>query len=787
MKKLIIFFVAVFAIVACGGSEASQDVKVVDGQFVLDGQPQYFIGTNMWYAGRLAASAEGMQRLEKELDYLKGIGVTNLRVLATEGEDLDALELALQQMEKRGMKAVLFLNNAWEWSYGFLDYLESATSQRQPRPSVDGYQAYMSAMAGFHTNSQAVALNQEYVKKVVERLKGSKAIFSWQISNEPRCFSSDPKNKDAFVNYILSTAWLIKSIDPDHLVSTGNEGFMGCEEDMDLVRRINNSREIDYITIHIWPYNWSWVKEDGISDGYDSAIEKIGEYIDSHLKIAAEMNKPVVVEEFGYPRDGFRFDKASSTVGRDAIYGYVFNRVVENQAKGGLLAGCNFWAWGGFADNAHEWWQEGDDYCGDPGQEQQGLNSVFVGDSTVDVISAATSALKNNNHIYVAMQHDWIFTGKEKTLYVDTYGDSRNDVTVNVALVADRSLMLQADTVCILSSSVKAGQRASFDLSAVEPGFYQTRVSYNGGELKSFNIGIDPEMIESPVDVDSEEFDAFWAKNLQELAAVPMDVTMEKDEAHSNEVRSSYRVKMKSLGGAEIGGLLCMPNAEGKYPVYLEYMGYGADVYDYNPDSNPERIQFLVSVRGQGIFREPQARWIDRGLDSKENFYYRGAYCDVVRAIDFVCSLPNADTDHVFALGESQGGAFTIVASALDNRIKAAAPAVPFMGDFCDYWKIVWWPVWEVFETAEKEGISREQVLDLLRWFDTKNFARRVNCPVKMGFGLQDPTCPPHTNFAAYNQFAGPKSYYTAAYCGHGIWAVPEWAAEREKFFDSLK
>lgn len=786
LKTIAIFFSALFAC-ACTSVRQTSDIQVVESQFIQDGEAQYFIGTNLWYAGRLASTAEGYARLEKELDDLHALGIDNLRVLAVEGEDIEALGKALKAMEQRGMKAVLFLNNAWEWSFGFADYLEKAGAGKQPRPKEDGYSAYMNAMAAFHTNKDAIALNHEYIKSIVGTLKESNAIFSWQISNEPRCFSSETSDKAAFVKYIHSTARLIKSIDSRHMVSTGNEGLYGCEMDMDLVRRVNDCKAIDYMTIHIWPYNWSWTAEGSIAEGVDAAIAKTEDYIDDHIKIASDLRKPMVIEEFGYPRDGFQFTKGSATSGRNALYASVFKRVVESQAEGGVLAGCNFWGWGGSAEPAHVWWEEGDDLCGDPAQEQQGLNSVFTGDSTIEVIREATTALRDNARILVPMQHDWIFKGSDKTISVSTAGSADKNIDVNLVLVTDRSLMIEADTVYNSTISVKAGKAADFDLSQMDAGFYQARVSYicEGREhhIRNFNIGIDPEDIVSEPDVDLAEFDAFWDGALAELVRVPMDAKMEIYPEYSNDVRTTYKVYVNSTDGAVMGGILCVPVKEGRYPVYMEYMGYGADVYPFDPNSYPERIQFLVSVRGQGIFREAAGRWIDRNLDNRDAYYYKGAYCDVVRAIDFVCTLPQADTTRIVALGESQGGAFTFVAAALDKRIKAAAPAVPFMGDFADYWKIVWWPVWEVFDAAKAEGISQDEVLSLMRWFDTKNFAHRITCPVKMGFGLQDPTCPPHTNFAPYNLLTSEKSYICYPYCGHGIWQIDAWREARDAWF----
>ena len=121
----------------------------------------------------------------------------------------------------------------------------------------------------------------------------------------------------------------------------------------------------------------------------DSLIENLPrakmntkDYIDMHLTICAKIKKPLVMEEFGYPRDGFKFTLDTPTQGRDGFYEYVFSLVGDNAEQGGYFAGCNFWGWGGFAQPKHEQWQVGDDYTGDPAQEAQGLNSVFSSDST---------------------------------------------------------------------------------------------------------------------------------------------------------------------------------------------------------------------------------------------------------------------------------------------------------------------------------------------------------------------------------------------------------------------
>ena len=364
-----------------------------------DGLRDYFIGTNVWYASRLAV--EDPARFEAELDSLKAHCITNLRVLATD-ENWEGMDAMLKALSARGMQAVMFLNNAWEWSPdGYASYLEKAGAGHQPHPAVEGYHIYMPAMAAFAKNRKAVALYQDHVRKVVRRYRKSDAVFSWQICNEPRPFSRDEDSFGAFLDYIRSTAALIKSLDRHHMVSTGNEGWMGCEKDYSLFEEMNACPDIDYITIHIWPYNWRWIREDNVAGGAGAAIARMEDYIDRHLEIARRLGKKVVIEEFGYPRDAFSFSRESATAGRDRVYGYVFGRVVESARSGDVLLGCNFWAWSGLARQTpgHDYWQEGDDLCGDPFQEAQGLNGVYLTDSsTLAVIDERNSELRKINN-----------------------------------------------------------------------------------------------------------------------------------------------------------------------------------------------------------------------------------------------------------------------------------------------------------------------------------------------------------------------------------------------------
>ena len=425
MMKKNIKVVVMLLLLAVAATAQSQFVTVSDGHFVRDGRLYYYVGTNLWYGAILGSEGQGgdRRRLLRELDAMKRMGIDNLRILVgSDGERgvktkveptlqvrpgvyndtiLAGLDYLLMEMGRRGMVAVLYLNNSWEWSGGYGFYLEHAGLGRQPRPDDVGYPAFMQAMAKYADCEKAHQLFYDHVRFILGRTNrytgrryvDDPAIMSWQIGNEPRAFATDAL--PAFERWIGEAAALIRSLDGNHLVSIGSEGSWGCENDYGVWERICADRNVDYCNVHLWPYNWSWVRPDHLVEDLPKACENTRDYIERHLDICSRINKPLVMEEFGYPRDGFKFALGTSTEGRDGYYRYVFSLVADNAEQGGRFAGCNFWGWGGYAQPRHEQWQVGDPYTGDPAQEAQGLNSVFIGDkSTLKVVRQQVKRMK---------------------------------------------------------------------------------------------------------------------------------------------------------------------------------------------------------------------------------------------------------------------------------------------------------------------------------------------------------------------------------------------------------
>ena len=422
MRKTILFFAALFlfslGITSCNNTAGDVPfVHVENGQFIKNGQPYHFIGINFWYAGILASEGTGgnRDRLHRELDFLKSAGVDNLRIMiGADGPEnrakvrpslqiepgvyndtlLRGLDYLLVELGKRDMLAVLFFNNTWEWTGGYSQYLEWAGYGKAPVPVIDGWPAFQEYVGQYLGCDECDSLFRNHVRNIVTRVNSisgvpyieEPAIMSWQIANEPRPMGAD--NKELYEKFILSTAEYIKSMDPNHMVSVGSEGSYGSENDMELYRRVHQTEYVDYLTCHIWPKNWMWIDIRDIPGSVERASAAADKYLDEHIALAEELNKPIVLSEFGFPRDNHLYNREDPVTARNAFYEHIFNRLLESVKESGPFSGCNIWAWGGFAQPRNVFWQPGDDYCGDPSQEEQGLNSVFAQDNTVSLIKS---------------------------------------------------------------------------------------------------------------------------------------------------------------------------------------------------------------------------------------------------------------------------------------------------------------------------------------------------------------------------------------------------------------
>ncbi|MEQ1877938.1 MAG: cellulase family glycosylhydrolase [Bdellovibrionia bacterium] len=429
------FFLATIAFAGLVTSAQARPVRIeeqfikVDGQhFSVGGKSYYFIGANFWTAMNLGSTADGRNRLIRELDRLESLGAKNLRILGgSEGPDsepwrispavqkapgqyseelLVGLDFTLSEMKKRGMRAVICLNNFWHWSGGMAQYLRWAGASAIPYPPPHpggNWTVYQYYVSQFYNNEKAMGFAEQYMKMLITRVNrisgqpyyDDPTIMAWELANEPRAMLF----KDAFNKWISRSAKFIKDLDKNHLVTTGVEGEtpFGVFAGMNFVQN-HSDPNIDYTTAHIWAENFGWYDPTKAGTTYQPALEKVKAYIADHIKKSAQLGKPLVIEEFGLARDNRSYDPYSPLSYRDKYFEVYFSEVTSAAMKKTALAGVNFWAWGGEAGPKMPYgsnWKAGDPLLGDPPHEPQGWYSVYASDSsTLKLIQKYTRNLR---------------------------------------------------------------------------------------------------------------------------------------------------------------------------------------------------------------------------------------------------------------------------------------------------------------------------------------------------------------------------------------------------------
>jgi len=410
--------------------EAGEFIYAEGQQFRRHDQDYFFVGCNYWYGLNLASAGPGgdRQRLNRELDFLVDLGVRNLRVMAgSEGpndqpwrivpalqtapgiydsEVLDGLDYLLYAMKLRGLYAVMCLSNFWHWSGGLSQYVNwnggGPIPYPPPEPGGD-WNIYQDYASDFYSNPAA---KQDYLDHFaflathVNPYTGldymnEPTIMSWELANEPRGFHN---NEGDFNLWIDDTAAYIKSLDINHLVTVGCEGDTPWPEWNGLDFTANHdSPDIDYTTLHIWPENWGWYDPTDPEATYATAESNARAYFTEHVVASMNLNKPIVLEEFGLARDGGSYDPATSTVWRDVFLAAMFGEIYDSASEGGPAVGDNFWAWAGEGRPSEPfgaYWQPGDPWTGDPPHEHQGWYGIYDQDvTTLDLVSAHATAM----------------------------------------------------------------------------------------------------------------------------------------------------------------------------------------------------------------------------------------------------------------------------------------------------------------------------------------------------------------------------------------------------------
>src|SRR5262249_30771927 len=156
----------------------------------------------------------------------------------------------------------------------------------------------------------------------------------------------------------------------------------------------------------------------------------------------------------------------------------------------------------------------------------------------------------------------------------------------------------------------------------------------------------DPTKIEPTAKMPSD-FDDFWEAGKKELAAVPMDPQLTKQDKHSSDRVTCYKISLANVGGRRVHGWLAVPKGTGPFPAILTVPGAGVGAI--GPDLAHARKGALsmdiiihdIPVEGPAEFYRNQsagplkAYW-NIGMDDKDKSYYRAVILGCVRCIDYL-------------------------------------------------------------------------------------------------------------------------------------------------------
>ena len=363
------------------------------------------------HLGAASGPGSDRPRLLRDLDALARAGVTHVRVLgASEGPDtepwrvtpslqpcpstynaavLDGFDFLLYQLGKRRMRATVVLGNEWPWSGGAAQYVRWAQQNvststacdpaggpgrvpsfanatwRQhgfeslpyPGPGTASWGDWQHMTGQFYTSEAAQSLWRRHVSFMLGRknrytnisVADDPTVMLLELANEPRPKGGAPMWRTdlaPFRAWLDGAAAFVKGLAPNQLVASGQEGDTQRNSLGQSMLLTQNSSNIDVITLHAWPMNFQWL-DPSSNESIEYAMSATRAYITASVAQAAELRKPLLLEEFGWPRDAGSIAVTAPTTARDAMYTMVFNAVIASAESAGALAGASFWGYAG--------------------------------------------------------------------------------------------------------------------------------------------------------------------------------------------------------------------------------------------------------------------------------------------------------------------------------------------------------------------------------------------------------------------------------------------------------
>lgn len=210
-------------------------------------------------------------------------------------DGLQRLDYVIYKAGQNGIRLVIPFVNNWNAFGGMDQYVRWRGGQFHDEFFTDPL------IRQWYKDWIAHVLNRVNVYTGV-KYKDDPTIMTWELANEPRCLSAGVYPRSSSCTTETLIAWademsaFIKSIDRNHLVSVGDEGFYctpgaadwteNCSEGVDTIA-FTKLKHIDVMSVHLYPDSW----------GKDAAFGT--EWIRRHVRDARSLGKAVMLGEFG--------------------------------------------------------------------------------------------------------------------------------------------------------------------------------------------------------------------------------------------------------------------------------------------------------------------------------------------------------------------------------------------------------------------------------------------------------------------------------------------------------
>lgn len=498
-------------------------------KFMCDGSPYYYGGTNCYYLTYKSksevknvfddASKMGLKviRIWGNLDVGKKTGKVDSqsghevfegnndgtgekdgvyfqywddkagKPVVNEGEDgLRRLDYIIKQAEEHDMKLVITFTNYWEAFGGMGQYVK--WYQMSQGKSVGNSKVDEKDTCDFYTNETIKGWYKDYIKTLLnhtnyytgEKLMDSEAVFSWELSNEPRCTVDEFCKDDILYNWAKEMSAYVKSIDPYHMVSVGDEGFynLGYQEaaKQDLpsaaysgyygvdFNKLMTIDTVDFGTPHMYVDQW----------GFDLGDDDL-EWIKRHAQTTASADKPVIFEEFGLT------DKTK----RDAAYSDWLDIVTGDYYEGVEYQGFNYWMIASYLD-------DGTLYQDYDGYTVYGPEGVDKTDSTRTLMMNAAAKMEKKNIVNTTDKSTYSFDRSKSgdvVVNVSMKEGSISGVEVGGKKLSSGDYTISGNTVTIKASYLKKQELAK----------YSCRILTTGGNQPKFNLTVSDSSIPKPI------------------------------------------------------------------------------------------------------------------------------------------------------------------------------------------------------------------------------------------------------------------------------------------------